>query len=47
MTWLTPKRLRGITIALTVLALAIPSIGLGSSTKPPPHHPAHPAATLR
>ena len=47
MTWLTPKRMRRITIALTVLALAIPSIGLGSSTKPAPHHPAHTASTSR
>lgn len=46
MTWLTPKRMRWATIALTVLALAIPSIGLGGSTKAPHHQAVHPA-TLR
>jgi hypothetical protein len=37
--------MRAATIVLVVLALAVPTIGLGGSTKPPPH-PAH-AATSR
>jgi hypothetical protein len=40
MTWLTPRRMRVVTIGLTVLALAIPSVGLGGSTKAPPPHTA-------
>jgi hypothetical protein len=35
--------MKAATIALTVLALAVPSIGLGGSTKPPAHSPPHAA----
>ena len=45
LTWLTPKRMRAVTIALTILAVAIPSIGLGGSSKPPPHKTVHAAAS--
>jgi hypothetical protein len=38
--------MRVVTIALTVLAVAIPSIALGGSTKPPPHRAVH-ATTSR
>jgi hypothetical protein len=43
MTWLTTQRLRAITIALFIAALAVSSIGLsGSSSAPtPPLSPAH------
>jgi hypothetical protein len=44
LTWLTPRRMRAATIALVVVALAIPSIGLGGSTKPP-HPQAKPIGT--
>ena len=46
LTWLTPRRMRWATVALTVLAVAIPSVALGGSTKPPHHQPSH-AATFR
>jgi hypothetical protein len=43
LTWLTPPRLRAITIALFVVALAVSSIGLSSSSRAPspPLSPAH------
>ncbi len=43
LTWLTPRRMRAATIALTALALAIPTVELGGSTKPPPHRTVHAA----
>jgi hypothetical protein len=43
LTWLTPKRMKAVTIALVVAAFAISSVGISSSTPPP--KPAHqPAA---
>jgi hypothetical protein len=44
MTWLTPKVLRAITIAMFVAAFAISSIGLSGST-PGAHH-ANAAASI-
>jgi hypothetical protein len=42
-TWLTPERLRGATIALFVAAFAFSSITLGGSTPAPRHHSPPPA----
>ena len=42
-TWLTPKRMKAVTIALVVAAFAISSVGISSST-PPPKHLHQPAA---
>jgi hypothetical protein len=41
-TWLTPARLRGATIALFVAALLVSTVGFSGSTPPPParHHAA-------
>jgi hypothetical protein len=40
LTWLTPKRLKGITIALFVAALLVSTVGFSGSTQPTParHH---------
>jgi hypothetical protein len=41
MGWLTPKRLRIVTVALFVVATLVSSVGLSGSTKPGPpatHH---------
>jgi hypothetical protein len=43
LTWLTPRRMRAVTIALLVAAFAVSSVGISSST-PPPHPHAHHAA---
>jgi hypothetical protein len=46
LTWLTPRRMRAVTIALLVAAFAISSVAISGSTPPPkqPHHPAAAAA---
>jgi hypothetical protein len=43
LTWLTPKRMKAVTIGLVVVAFAISSVGISSST-PPPEHAHQPAA---
>ena len=43
-TWLTPRRLRAATVALFVAAFGVSTVGLASSTRPPAHQPAPPAA---
>jgi hypothetical protein len=42
LTWLSPKRMKAMTIALVVVAFAISSVGISSSTPPPKsaHQPA-------
>ena len=35
LTWLTPRRMRAVTIALVVVAFGISSVGISSSTPPP------------
>ena len=37
-TWLTPRRMRAVTIALLTAAFAVSSVGIGSSTPPPRAH---------
>jgi len=37
LTWLTPRRMRVVTVALLVAAFAISSVGISSSTPPPRH----------
>jgi hypothetical protein len=46
LTWLTPKRLRAITVGLFVAALLVSTVGFSGSSKPPLHHrsAAHAAA---
>jgi hypothetical protein len=45
LTWLTPRRMRAVTIALLVAAFAISSVAISGSTPPPkPVHHAHAAA---
>jgi hypothetical protein len=43
MTWLTPARMRTATIALFVVALAISTIALSGTTKPPEQSASHAA----
>jgi len=43
LTWLTPRRMRAVTIGLLVAAFAISSVALSGST-PPPHHAQPPVA---
>jgi hypothetical protein len=40
LTWLTPRRMRAVTLALLVAAVAISSVGISGSTPPSrtPHH---------
>lgn len=40
LTWLTPRRMRAVTIGLLLIAFAISSVGISSSTPPPQaaHH---------
>ena len=39
LTWLTPRRMRAVTIALLLVAFAISSVGIsGSSATPKPTH---------
>lgn len=42
LSWLTPRRMKAVTIGLVVVAFAISSVGISSST-PPPRHPLQPA----
>jgi hypothetical protein len=42
LTWLTPRLMRVVTIALIVAAFAVSSVGISGSTPPP--QPAHQAA---
>ena len=39
MTWLTPRRMKAVTIALMTAAFAVSTFGLSGST--PPQHAAH------
>jgi hypothetical protein len=44
LSWLTPRRLRAITVALFVAAFAVSTVGLSGSstpTAPPAHQSAH------
>jgi len=43
LTWLTPRLMRVVTVALLGVAFAISSVAISGSTPPPEH--AHPAAT--
>jgi hypothetical protein len=45
MAWLTPRRLRMITIGLAVAALVVSSVRFSGSTQPPAHHVAPAAAS--
>ncbi|HYV15465.1 MAG TPA: hypothetical protein VE972_05560 [Conexibacter sp.] len=46
LTWLTPKRMKAVTIALVVAACGVSSVGISGSTPAPSAHPAAaPAAT--
>jgi hypothetical protein len=38
LTWLTPRRLRAITIALLIGAFCVSSVAISGSTAPPAHH---------
>jgi hypothetical protein len=38
LTWLTPRRMRMVTMGLIVAAFAVSSIGFSGSTKPAPRH---------
>jgi hypothetical protein len=40
LTWLTPRRMRAVTIALIFAAFAVSSVGISGST-PPPGHASH------
>jgi hypothetical protein len=42
--WLTPRRLRAITITLAVLAVLVPSVRFSGSSAPTAPHPSAPAA---
>lgn len=47
LTWLTPKRMRVVTIALVVAAFAVSSVGIsGSTSAPAAHRVAEPAAAV-
>ena len=46
-TWLTPKRLRRVTIAAFIAAALVASIGINGSTHPTPGHPAASANPTR
>ncbi len=39
LTWLTPRRMRAVTIGLLIAAFAISSVGISSSTPPPAQAP--------
>jgi hypothetical protein len=45
LTWLTPRRMRAVTVSLLVAAFAISSVGISGSTPPP--RAAHRAAAIR
>jgi hypothetical protein len=45
LTWLTPRRMRAVTLALVLAAFAVSSVGISGSTPPPPH--AHHATATR
>jgi hypothetical protein len=45
LTWLTPRLMRAVTIALLLAAVAISSVGLQGSTAAPPRHAAHATAS--
>ena len=47
MTWLTPKRLKMVTVALFVAAFGVSTIGLSGSSKPPAKHPASQVSAAR
>lgn len=44
LSWLTPRRMRAVTIALVVAAFGISSVGISGSTPPPAAHRAVVAA---
>ena len=39
LTWLTPQRMKAVTIALVVAAFAVSSVGISGSTAAPAAHP--------
>jgi len=41
LTWLTPGRMRAVTIALFAAAVIVSSVGFSGSSKPPPQPAAH------
>lgn len=42
LTWLTPKRMKAVTIGLCAVAFVVPSVGFSGSSKPTVvHHPTH------
>jgi hypothetical protein len=47
MSWLTPRRLRAITISLAVAALLVSSLRFSGSSQPAPSHPATTAQTAQ
>jgi hypothetical protein len=47
MTWLTPQRMKAITVALFIAAFCVSTIGLNSSSSPAAAHPLSPAHTAR
>jgi len=48
LTWLTPRRMRAVTIGLLVAAFAVSSVGISGSTAAPRHaRPAAATATSR
>lgn len=47
LTWLTPARMRRVTVALFVAGTLMSSVGLSGSSKPPPRQPAGQASAAR
>ncbi len=47
LTWLTPRLMRIVTIALLFAAVGISSVAISGSTPPPAHHAAAHAAVPR
>jgi hypothetical protein len=44
LTWLTPRLMRAVTIALVLVAFAVSSVGISGSTPPPHASHSHPSA---
>jgi hypothetical protein len=45
--WLTPKRMRALTLSAMIAAELVSSVGMSGSTTPPPHATAAPANHAR
>jgi hypothetical protein len=39
--WLTPRRLRALTVAVIAVAAIVSTVGISGSSVPPAHAPAH------